>query len=94
MINTKLVESLVQIIESLYPEEQTLLSEKLQTTEIQQNQLENYKKLLELRVNIFGQREGKSLEPETEEIIYQMRKERSEQLMQASFPELSNCHYQ
>lgn len=43
---------------------------------------EEYQKLLDVRAKIFARREGKPLEPAPEELIHQMRSERTSQLMQ------------
>ncbi|AFY76018.1 MAG: hypothetical protein IGR93_17765 [Hydrococcus sp. C42_A2020_068] len=66
-MNTKLVNSLVQIIQSLTPEEQALLEERLQS---KKNWQQEYQKLLEVRAKIFARRKGKPLEPTPEEIIH------------------------
>ena len=71
-MNLQLVESLAQIINRLTPEEQELLRDK--TT---------FKK------TVLSQREVNSFNADDiSEVIYQMREERSEQLMEACFPEL------
>jgi hypothetical protein len=88
-MNTKLVDSLVEIVLSLTPEEQALLEEKLKAKKTQPNWQEEYQKLLSVRAKIFTRREGKPLEPTPEELIHQMRSERTEQLMQACFPSLA-----
>jgi hypothetical protein len=80
-MNTKLVESLVQIIHSLDPEEQTLLEEKMRKP--QNDRQDSYQKLLEVREKIFARRGGEPLSPEPDEVIWQMREERSAELMQA-----------
>lgn len=87
-MNTKLIDSLVQIVESLSPEEQNLLEEKLKAHTTKHNPQEEYQKLVQLREQIFARRGGKPLNPPPEEIIQQMREERDEQFMRASFPEL------
>ncbi len=56
-MNTKLVESLVQIIQSLTPEEQALLSSKLK---FKNNWQEEYQKLLQLRDRAFRRLNGGS----------------------------------
>ena len=89
-MNTKLVESLVQIIQSLDPEEQALFEEKMKKP--QNDRQEAYQKLIEVRDEIFARRGGKPLDISTEDIaegIRQMREERTEQIMAAiSFPNL------
>lgn len=82
-MNTKLVDSLVQIIESLTPEEKSLLEIKLNPQQNQRQQ--EYQKLLELRARIFARTEGKLLIPSGEEIIQQLREERTDELVQACF---------
>lgn len=88
-MNTKLIDSLVQIVLSLNPEEQALLEEKLRAYKTQLSWQEEYQKLLDVREKIFARREGKPLEPTPEELIHQMREERTTQLMQACFPSLA-----
>jgi hypothetical protein len=85
-MNTKLVDSLVQIIESLTPEEKALLNRKLKPQQNQKQQ--EYQKLLELRARIFVRRGGQLLIPPGEEIIRQMREERTDELVQACFSDL------
>jgi hypothetical protein len=92
-MNTKLVESLVQIIESITPEEQTILEEKLQAKKQKPTWQENQQKLRELQKKVFERRGGKPLEPSPEEIIHQIREERTEQIMMASFPDLDPSSY-
>ena len=75
-MNTKLVESLVQIIQSLTPEEQALLEEKLKP---RKNWQQEYQKLLELRARIFARRGGKPFEPLLDEYIQTTRDERTAQ---------------
>ena len=93
-MNRKLVDSLVELVLSLTPEEQALLEEKLKAKIPQANWLEEYQKLLDVRTKILARREGKPLEPTPEELIHQMREERTSQLMQACFPSLSRSEDQ
>ncbi|ELS00241.1 hypothetical protein [Gloeocapsa sp. PCC 73106] len=86
-MNNKLVESLVQIIDSLSSEEQTVLIENIKAKKTQQNRQRNYQKLLKLKTLIFGHRSGTTIQPTPEKIIDQMREERTETLIKASFPE-------
>ena len=85
-MNTKLVDSLVQIIQSLTSEEKNLLEEKLHSRnkwEIQR------KKLQEIHAQILARRGGKPLNISSEEIselIHQMRDERTQQIMEAVSP--------
>lgn len=80
-MNTKLVESLAQIIQSLSPEEMALLEDKLYH---KHNSQEEYRKLLDLRTKVYARRGDRPLDPPPEEIIHQMREERTEQLIQAN----------
>jgi hypothetical protein len=82
-MNAKLIDSLVQIINSLTAEERKLLEEKLHDSP---NSQENLQKMQELGDKISARREGKPLEPRVDEIIHQMRDERTQQLMQACCP--------
>ena len=83
-MNTKLVESLVEVINSLSEEEKNLLQEKLQ----RQSDWEKQRSRIIARAKkIHARRGGKPFKPSVTEIIHQMREERDEQLMQACFPE-------
>ena len=93
-MNTKLVDSLVQVVLSLNPEEQALLKEKLQAHRTQPNWQQEYQKLLDVRAKILARREGKPLEPTPEELIHQMREDRTSQLIQACFPSLARSEDQ
>ncbi len=75
-MNTKLVESLVQIIQSLTPEEQALLSTKLK---LKNNLQEEYQKLLQLRARVFTRRGEKPFDPALDEYIQITRDERTAQ---------------
>ena len=81
-MNTKLVESLAQIIQSLAPEEQSLLEERLKATP-KKDWRQSYEELNELRERIFARRDGQPLSPEPDEIIWQMREERTAEIMQS-----------
>jgi hypothetical protein len=83
-MNTKLVESLIQVINSLSPEERDLLEERLQN----QSNWEKMKTRIIERGKIISDRnqENPITTDTISEIIYQMREERDEQLMQACFP--------
>lgn len=74
-MNTQLVESLAQIIKALTPEEKGLLEEKIKSEARQQTT----QSLGEVREEI-----------DVSDLIYQMREERTQQLMDACFPELSH----
>ena len=83
-MNTQLVESLIQVINSLSPGERNLLNEKLQ----RQSDWETMRSRIIKRGKIISQRnQDQPLSPSVSEIIHQMREERDEQLMSACFPE-------
>ncbi len=83
-MNTQLVESLIQVINSLSPEERNLLNEKLQ----RQSDWSKMRSRIIKRGKIISQRnQDQPLSPSVSEIIHQMREERDEQLMSACFPE-------
>jgi hypothetical protein len=79
-MNTKLLDSLVQIIESLTPEEQTILEKKLQAKKNKPNWQENQQKLIELRQKIFERRGGKPFDPPLDYYIQEARDERDQQI--------------
>lgn len=83
-MNTQLVESLFQVINSLSSEEKNLLQEKLQRQEDWEKQRS---RIVERAKKIHARRGGKPFKPSVTEIIHQMREERDEQLMQACFPQ-------
>ncbi len=83
-MNTKLVESLVEVINSLSEEEKNFLQEKLQR---QSDWEKQRSRIIERAKKIHARRGGKSFKPSVTKIIHQMREERDEQLMQACFPE-------
>lgn len=82
--NVFLVESLVQVILSLSQEERELLEEKLNR---KKNWQETLKQIDQLHAKIRERRGGKPFNPPIDEIIYQMREERTEQILQACFGE-------
>lgn len=85
-MNTKLVESLVQIIESLSSEERQILEERLNR---KRSWEETKQQLTQIHAQIAARRGGKPLDISTEDIsdlIYQMREERTQQLMEAISP--------
>jgi CHASE3 domain sensor protein len=82
-MNTQLIESLVQVINSLSSEEKNLLQEKLQRQEDWEKQRS---RIIERAKKIHARRGGKPFKPSVTEIIHQMRDERDEQLMQACCP--------
>ena len=82
-MNVSLVESLVQVILALSPEERTLLEEKLHR---KTNWRETLQQIDKLQAQIKVDRGGQPLDLPVEEIIHQMREERTEELMRACFP--------
>ena len=82
-MNTKLVESLVEVINSLSEEEKNLLQEKLQRKTDWEKQRS---RIIARGKKIHTRRGGKPFKSSVTEIIHQMREERDEQLMQACFP--------
>ena len=73
-MNTRLIESLLQIIQSLTPEEQIFLEEKLKQQKLSSS--EQHKRE-QLRNNIYQRRKGEPFNPPIEEYIYISRDERS-----------------
>ncbi|WP_414623645.1 hypothetical protein [Calothrix sp. CCY 0018] len=73
-MNTRLVESLLLIIQSLTPEEQNFIEEKLKQQKFDSS--EKHKRE-QLRNNIYQRREGEAFNPPIEEYIYISRDERS-----------------
>jgi hypothetical protein len=74
-MNTKLVESLVQVINSLSEEEKKLLEEKLQPESDWEKQRS---RIIERAKKISDRNQGKPLSPSVTEIIHQMREERDD----------------
>lgn len=74
-MNTQLVDTLVQIINALTPEEKALLREKTSW----KNSQEAYQKIVEVREKILERRGGKPFEPPLNEYIAQTRDERTAQ---------------
>ena len=83
-MNANLVKTLAQIIRSLSEEEQTLLESELKP---KLDRRKTIQKMQELGDKISVRRGGKLLEPPPEELIRQMREERTEQLIQACCPD-------
>lgn len=82
-MNIQLVESLVEIINSLSTEERQLLEEKL----THKSDWETIRfRILKRSQAIYERRGGKPFDPSIDEIIHQMREERNQQLMEACFP--------
>jgi hypothetical protein len=83
-MNEPLVESLVQVILSLSLEERTLLEERLHR---KTNWRETLEQIKEHKTAIHARRGGKPFAPPIDEVIRQMREERTNELIRASFPE-------
>lgn len=83
-MNTQLVNSLFQVIQSLSKEERDLLEEKMKKPDWR----ETLERIQKLRADINAYRGGKPLDPSVDEIIHQMREERDRQILSACFPEL------
>ncbi len=82
-MNSQLVKTLAQIIQTLSEEERILLESELQP---KQDWETTKKRILERNCKLNQPIEGKPLEPNFDEIFAQMREERSEELRQACFP--------
>jgi hypothetical protein len=81
-MNQQLVNSLVQIIESLTSEERQLLEARLDR---KKNWKFSKERLTQLHTQIAARRRGKPLNLSTEDIveqIHQMREERTQQIME------------
>ncbi|MDZ7960314.1 MAG: hypothetical protein RMY34_20935 [Aulosira sp. DedQUE10] len=88
-MNVKLVESLAQIIQSLTPEEQDLLNERLNYQKLSQTKQQ---KLEQLREKIFARREGEPFNPPLDQYIQSTRDERTaeqDELLSGCFGEPS-----
>ncbi|MBE9215279.1 hypothetical protein IQ247_21890 [Plectonema cf. radiosum LEGE 06105] len=75
-MNTRLVESLMQIIQSLTPEEQIFLEEKLKQQKLSSSEQQ---KREQLRNKIYQRRKGEAFNPPIDEYIYITRDERTTQ---------------
>ncbi|MBD2652621.1 hypothetical protein H6G45_03735 [Synechocystis sp. FACHB-383] len=83
-MNIQLVESLVQIIQSLSPEEQKLLKSQLEQIEEKKDNWEEVLEEIEAsKQKDLSVRQGKKIEISITEIIHQMREERDQQLLEA-----------
>ncbi|QHU99956.1 hypothetical protein [Synechocystis sp. CACIAM 05] len=82
-MNTQLVESLVQIIQSLSPEEQQLLQASLEQKN--SNWQEVLGKIEANRQKIYASRQGKPFDISMDEIVEEMREERTQDILQACF---------
>lgn len=76
-MNTKLVDSLVQLIESLTPSERTLLEKKLDALKRPLDPQEEYQKLVALREKIFARRGGQPFDPTLDQYLHEGRDERT-----------------
>jgi hypothetical protein len=76
-MNTKLVDSIVQLIESLSPAERTLLEEKLNARERKPDPQEEYRLLVALREKISARRGGQPFNPSLDQYLYEGRDERT-----------------
>lgn len=91
-MNRLLVESLIQVINSLPEEDRTFLEEKLEEKKHEQEHFasSNWQKIrsriLDRAKESSLMRGGKPLHPPPEEIIRQLREERTEQLMENCLP--------
>ena len=86
-MNKLLIESIVQLVNSLPLEERKVVEEKiLENKDRRENWREHLKRIDEDRAELYASRGGKPLEPPVDEIIHQMREERTQQLMEACFP--------
>ncbi|MBP0030421.1 hypothetical protein [Roseofilum sp. Guam] len=78
-MNTKLVDSIVQLIDALPPKEQKLLHEKI---ERKQNWQETKERILK-RGQAIWERQGDDFYDAIDEVFHQMREERSQELFEA-----------
>ncbi len=79
-MNAQLVKTLAQIIRTLSEEERELLNSEIRPLSSEQETLEKMRKLGD---KIKARREGKALEPAPEDLIREMREERTQIIMQA-----------
>jgi hypothetical protein len=92
-MNRLLVEFLIQVINSLPEEDRAFLEEKLVENKHKREHFTSSEwqkirsRILEKSKESSLRRGGKPLEPSPEETIRQLREERTEQLMQACFPD-------
>jgi hypothetical protein len=75
-MNTQLVESIVQLIKSLTPEEPALIEAKLPS---QEDGKTEYQKLLQLKRKVSERRNNKPFDPPIEDYLYITREERNAQ---------------
>ncbi len=86
-MNKFLIESIVQLVNSLPLEERKIVEEKiLENRDRRENWREHLERIDKNRAEIYASRGGKPLEPNVDDIIHEMREERTQQLMEACFP--------
>ena len=86
-MNTQLVESIVQLIKTLTPEEQALVEAKLHP---QEDWVGEHQKLLQLKRKVSQRRNNQPFDPSIEDYLYLTRDERtahSDELMAICFGE-------
>lgn len=87
-MNTKLIESLAQAVLALNSEERTLFQSYLENV-TSSTQLTDSQRLDAFQANLRARHGGNLPKIPVEDMIYQMREERDEQLLQACFPQPS-----
>lgn len=75
-MNTQLIESIVQLIKSLSPEEQALIETKLYPQEDWESE---HQKLLQLKRKVSNRRNNQPFNPPIEDYLHQTREERTAQ---------------
>lgn len=87
-MNISLIDALVQAVLALSIEERVLFQQNLQ--QHQDNWQETTQRLKAFQAKLKAQRSGSLPNIPVEDIIHQMRDDRTEQLMQTCFPESEN----
>jgi hypothetical protein len=86
-MNKFLIESIVQLVNSLPLEERKIVEQKiLENRDRRENWQEHLERIDKDRAEMYARRGGKPLEPPVDDIIHEMREERTQQLMEACFP--------
>lgn len=86
-MNKLLIESIVQLVNSLPLEERKVVEQKiLENKDRRENWKEHLERIRKDKAELYASRGGKPLEPPVDEIIHQMREERTQQLIEACFP--------
>lgn len=80
-MNSQLVNYLVGVINHLAIEEKKFLKAKLAENNVNYSSEESYQDLLKLKTQIFQRRQGKPLNIEADELIFQLRNERDNELI-------------